>query len=94
VRAAAITAPAGGWSWLSSPYDRDIFGLALPALFALVLDPLMSAVDAGMCPCCESQGRRPLAYLTHTLPTLRSHCWPPGHSEPGRCQLRIADHFL
>ena len=32
---------------LSSEYDSEIFRLALPALFSVLLDPLMSIVDTG-----------------------------------------------
>ena len=34
-------------SFLFSEYDADIFGLAIPALFSILLDPLMTLTDSG-----------------------------------------------
>lgn len=35
---------------LHSKFDKDIFGLAVPALFSILLDPIMSLVDTGDTP--------------------------------------------
>ena len=32
-------------------HDRDIFGLAIPALFSILLDPLMTLTDSGITSC-------------------------------------------
>ena len=40
--------PSGGWSRFSSPYDKEIFTLAIPALFSMLLDPLMGVVDTAI----------------------------------------------
>ena len=34
-------------SLLNSEYDKEIFGLAIPALGSILLDPLLSLVDTG-----------------------------------------------
>jgi putative MATE family efflux protein len=40
--------PATSSTLLRSPYDRELFALALPALLTMLLDPLMNVVDAAM----------------------------------------------
>ena len=38
-----------GWSFsLSSPWDKEIFRLAIPALFSMLLDPVMGMVDTAI----------------------------------------------
>lgn len=39
-----------GSALLYSRHDRDIFNLAVPALFSILLDPLMSLTDTGPMP--------------------------------------------
>ncbi|KAL4526800.1 hypothetical protein Ndes2526A_g01231 [Nannochloris sp. 'desiccata'] len=36
------------WARLTSPYDKEIFKLAIPALFSMLLDPLMGMVDTAI----------------------------------------------
>lgn len=38
-------------TWLKSQYDAEIFGLAIPALGSIMLDPLLSLVDTGEYQC-------------------------------------------
>lgn len=48
--AESIRVPESGLlksSWLKSNYDAEIFGLAIPALGSILLDPLLSLVDTG-----------------------------------------------
>lgn len=39
--------PSKAQQLLHSRHDRDIFNLAVPALFSLMLDPIMSVTDTG-----------------------------------------------
>lgn len=41
-------AAAAWWRNLSSPYDREIFLLAIPALFSVLLDPIMGMVSTAV----------------------------------------------
>jgi putative MATE family efflux protein len=36
------------WARLTSPYDKEIFKLAIPALFSMLLDPVMGMVDTAI----------------------------------------------
>lgn len=42
-------------SLLHSRHDKDIFNLAIPALFSILLDPIMSLTDTGRAPVAPSQ---------------------------------------
>lgn len=56
--AASLTADGAGddshattgsiWTRLGSPWDREIFALAIPALVSTLLDPLMGVVDTAI----------------------------------------------
>ena len=55
--AESIRVPESGLlksSWLKSNYDAEIFGLAIPALGSILLDPLLSLVDTGKHAMCRS----------------------------------------
>ena len=41
-------------SWLRCRHDSEIFGLAIPALGSILLDPLLSLVDTGKFGCFEA----------------------------------------
>ena len=41
---------AGGWtlrSMLTTKYDKEIISVAVPALAAMLLEPIMSSINAG-----------------------------------------------
>ena len=61
---------AGGTFW-TSPHDKEIFALAIPALGSVLLDPLMGMVDTGSPaarPTTCHTNRRRKSSVPHVLP--------------------------